>query len=52
MRSFKHKYLISSERAMFRNDEYRNELRSNKVYEVGDTLVLDGLVWYVEMVLG
>lgn len=51
MRNFKHAYIITSERAYRRNDEYRNELRSNKEYQVGDTIILDGLAWVVEEVV-
>lgn len=52
MRQFKHVYIITSERAYRRNDEYRNELRSNKEYQVGDIIILDGLEWFVEEVIG
>ena len=45
------KYIITSERAYRRNDEYRNELYSNKILNVGDTIVLDGLKWTVDEVV-
>ena len=48
MKEFKYVYIISSERAYRRNDEYRNELYSNEERKVGDTVVLDGLKWRVE----
>lgn len=50
-REFKHIYIISSERANRRNDEYRNELRSNREYSVGQAIELDGLTWFVEEVV-
>ena len=44
-------YIITSERADRRNDEYRNDLYSNRILNVGDTIVLDGLVWTVDEVV-
>jgi len=48
---FRAKYIISSERANTRSDEYRNELNSNKILNVGDNIVLDGLTWYVDEIV-
>lgn len=50
-REFAHEYLITSDRAFRRNDEYENLLRSNKVLEVGQRIYLDGLGWTVVKVL-
>lgn len=47
----KHEYIISSERAWRRNDEYWNTLYSDKTYVVGQAIELDGLTWYVEAVV-
>lgn len=47
----KYEYIITSERADRRNDEYRNTLRSDKVYQVGDVITLDGLAWTVDEVV-
>lgn len=41
------KYLITSERAWRRNDEADNVFITNMELEVGDTIILDGLVWTV-----
>ena len=49
--STRKKYIITSERAFRRNDEYRNELRSDKNYNVGDVITLDGLKWTVEEIV-
>lgn len=51
MRKFRATYIITSERASRRNDEYRNEFYSNKILNVGDTIVLDGLMWTVDEVV-
>ena len=45
-------YIITSERAYRRNDEYRNDFYSPRTYDVGDTIILDGLVWTVDEVVG
>ena len=45
-----HRYIISSERAWRRNDEYRNEFETTLQLEVDETVELDGLLWYVEEV--
>ena len=45
------KYIITSERADRRADEYRNELYSNRILNVGDSIVLDGLTWTVDEVV-
>lgn len=47
----KHGYIITSERAMFRNDEFQSTLYSDKEYHEGETIVLDGLCWDVDEVL-
>lgn len=47
----KHIYIITSERAHRRNDEYRNTLYSDQELVEGDTIELDGLVWFVEEVI-
>ena len=44
-------YIITSERAQSRNDEYRNDLYSNRILNVGDTVILDGLVWVVDEIV-
>lgn len=44
-------YIITSERADRRNDEYRNELHSNRILDVGDTITLDGLKWTVDEIV-
>ena len=44
-------YIITSERAERRNDEYRNDLYSNKILNVGDTVILDGLEWTVDEII-
>jgi hypothetical protein len=44
-------YIITSERASVRNDEYRNDLYSNRILNVGDVIVLDGLKWTVEEIV-
>ena len=49
--NFKHEYIITSERAYRRNDEYRNTLYADRLYEVGDVIVMDGLRWTVEEVV-
>ncbi len=51
MSTHKNTYIITSERAIRRNDEYRNELRSDKNYNVGDVITLDGLKWTVEEIV-
>lgn len=43
----RHVYIITSERAYERNDEWENELHTNRELSVGDTIVLDGLLWTV-----
>ena len=50
-REFAHEYLITSDRASRRNDEYENLLRSYKVLEVGQRIDLDGLGWTVVKVI-
>ena len=47
----KHIYIITSERANRRNDEYRNELYSDAEDTVGQMIELDGLAWFVEEVI-
>ena len=44
-------YIITSERAYRRNDEYRNDFYSNAILNVGDTIILDGLVWTVDEIV-
>lgn len=44
-------YIITSERASRRNDEYRNDLYSNRILNVGDVIILDGLEWTVEEIV-
>lgn len=44
-------YIITSERASRRNDEYRNDLYSNRILDVGDTIILDGLQWTVDEII-
>lgn len=44
-------YIITSERANRRNDEYRNDLYSNRILNVGDTIYLDGLAWTVDEIV-
>ena len=51
MSTHKNTYIITSERAIRRNDEYRNELRSDKNYNVDDVITLDGLKWTVEEIV-
>lgn len=48
MTNYKYTYIITSERAHRRNEEYRNELRSNCERNVGDVIYLDGLAWTIE----
>lgn len=48
---YRAKYIITSERANVRNDERRNELYTNRILDVGDTVILDGLTWYVDEVV-
>ena len=50
-RAFRAEYIITSERAAHRSDEYRNTLYSNKILNVGDTIILDGLTWTVDEVV-
>ena len=47
----KKRYIISSIRAYERHDELRVELTSSKDMKVGDSIVMDGLLWFVEDVL-
>ena len=51
MTTRKYEYIISSERAVRRSDEYRNTLRSDRKYNVGDVIILDGLGWTVDEVV-
>ena len=51
MTTRKYEYIISSERADRRSDEYRNTLRSDRKYNVGDVIILDGLGWTVDEVV-
>lgn len=51
MKQRKHTYIISSIRANRRNDEYRNELYSDRELQVGEWIVLDGLEWMVEEIV-
>ena len=46
--NFKYTYIITSERADYRNDEARNELKSNCERRVGDVIYLDGIAWTIE----
>lgn len=46
-----HKYLITSERAIRRDDERDNLLRSSNVYRVGQIIILDGLKWTITRVI-
>lgn len=45
------KYLISSERAYRRNDEYDCEFTTTKEYSLGDVVILDGLRWFITAIL-
>ena len=49
--NYRAKYIISSERASRRSDEYRIEFYTNRILEVGDSIELDGLTWYVDEVV-
>ncbi len=49
-RQYNHCYLITSERAERRNDEYRNTFYSNSKYNIGDSIVLGGIRWFVDEV--
>ena len=49
--NYRAKYIISSERANRRSDEYRIEFYTNRILEVGDSIELDGLTWYVDEVV-
>lgn len=44
----KYKYLITSERAWRRSDERENVFTTNKKYEIGDVIELDGIKWTIE----
>ena len=55
-------YIITSERAsrrsdeyrndrFRRSDEYRNDLFSNRILNVGDTIILNGLKWTVDKIV-
>ena len=44
-------YIITSVRAERRNDEYRNDLYSNRILNVGDIIILDGLEWIVDEIV-
>lgn len=46
-----HVYIITSERAGKRADEYRNTLFSENEYNVGDIVKIDGLNWRIEDVV-
>ena len=47
----KHEYIVSSERAYRRDDEYRVSIYTDAVYKVGDEMKVDGLIWTVEEVV-
>jgi len=51
MRNHKHTYIISSERAYSRNDEYWNEICTDKELKLGDYIIMDGLKWYVDAIV-
>lgn len=51
MTARKYEYIITSERAYRRNDEYRNTLHSDRELKVGDVITLDGLDWTVDEVV-
>ena len=51
MAKYRAKYIISSERANRRSDEYRNEFYTNQILDVGDSIELDGLTWYVDEIV-
>lgn len=51
MKKYRAHYIITSERAHRRNDEYRNDLYSNRILNVGDTIFLDGLAWTVDEIV-
>ena len=51
MNKYRAHYIITSERAFRRNDEYRNDLYSNRILNVGDTIILDGLRWTVDEIV-
>ena len=48
---YRAKYLVTSERAYRRNDEANVEISTNRILNVGDTFVMDGLTWTVDKVL-
>lgn len=45
------KYLISSVRSDRRNDEKDNVFNTIRELKVGDTIILDGLKWFVTAIL-
>lgn len=51
MQKYRAHYIITSARAYRRNDEYRNDLYSNRILNVGDTIILDGLEWTVDEIV-
>ena len=51
MKKYHAHYIITSARAERRNDEYRNDLFSNRILNVGDTIILDGLQWTVDEIV-
>ena len=47
-----YRYIMSSARAASRSDERRNFVTTSKRLDVGDSMVMDGILWFVDEILG
>ncbi len=47
-----YRYIMSSSRAASRSDERKNIVTSSKRLDVGDSMVMDGILWFVDEILG
>lgn len=47
-----YQYIMSSARAASRSDERRNLVTTSKRLDVGDSMVMDGILWFVDEILG
>jgi hypothetical protein len=50
-KNIKNVYIMSSERAYRRNDESRNMITTPLLLDIGDSIELDGIKWYVDEIV-
>ena len=47
-----YRYVMSSARAASRSDERRNLVTTSKQLDVGESMVMDGILWFVDEIIG